>query len=176
MRICSLAAISTESARSNAGVLAANFIGAGVNPDTAVSRNELSCVCPDREFQAAVHSWTVRAGAGSVHAKLAEPGSRPCALIRRTCFKAGLARERKDGASIRGHLVSSQFPWEVKFASDSPVEGDGFELSVPVREGQCSSRLARYGSNPFQTWKPVFGGSRKHFCCFTRTFSRRTIT
>ena len=57
--------------------------------------------------------------------------SKPCALIRRPCFKAGLARERKDGASIRGHLVSSQFPWEVKFASDSPVEGDGFELSVP---------------------------------------------
>src|ERR1700740_1597522 len=27
-----------------------------------------------------------------------------------------------------------------------------------------------------QTWKPVFGGSRKHFCCFTRTFSHRTIT
>src|ERR1700724_4180550 len=32
------------------------------------------------------------------------------------------------------------------------------------------------GPGPFQTWKPVFGGSRKHFCCFTRTFSRRTIT
>ena len=53
---------------------------------------------------------------------------------------------------------------------------EGFEPSVPpVREGQCSSRLARSGSNPFQTWKPVFGGSRKRFC-FTRTFSRRTIT
>jgi hypothetical protein len=78
-----------------------------------------------------VQSRTVRAGAGSVHAKLAEPGSRLCALIRRTCLKAGLAREEADGASIRGHLVSSQFPWEVKFASDSPVEGDGFELSVP---------------------------------------------
>src|SRR6202030_3376379 len=59
---------------------------------------------------------------------------------------------------------------------DSPLDGARFELSVPVREGQCSSRLARYGSTPFQTWKRVFGGSRKHFCCFTRTFSRRTIT
>ena len=49
-------------------------------------------------------------------------------------------------------------------------------LAAEREEGQCSSRLARYGSNPFQTWKPVFGGSRKHFCCFTRTFSRRTIT
>jgi choline dehydrogenase-like flavoprotein len=35
------------------------------------------------------------------------------------------------------------------------MEGARFELSVPVREGQCSSRLARYGSNPFQTWKAV---------------------
>ena len=41
MRICSLAAISTESARSNAGVLAAYFIGAEVNPDSAVRENEL---------------------------------------------------------------------------------------------------------------------------------------
>ena len=38
MRICSLAAISTESARSNAGVLAANFIGAEVNPDPSKSK------------------------------------------------------------------------------------------------------------------------------------------
>jgi hypothetical protein len=67
-------------------------------------------------------------------------------------FEGGSCKgEEADGASIRGHLVSSQFPWEVKFASDSPVEGARFELSVPVREGQCSSRLARYGSNPFQT-------------------------
>jgi len=29
---------------------------------------------------------------------------------------------------------------------------------------------------PVSDLKPVFGGSRKHFCCFTRTFSRRTIT
>jgi hypothetical protein len=67
-------------------------------------------------------------------------------------FEGGSCKgEEADGASIRGHLVSSQFLWEVKFASASPVEGARFELSVPVREGQCSSRLARYGSNPFQT-------------------------
>jgi len=41
MRICSLAAIFTESARSNAGVLAAYFIGAGVYRDSVVRENEL---------------------------------------------------------------------------------------------------------------------------------------
>jgi hypothetical protein len=41
------------------------------------------------------------------------------------------SRVRTQFRSIRGHLVSSQFPWEVKFASDSPVEEAGCEPSVP---------------------------------------------
>ena len=85
MRICSLAAISTERARSNAEVLAANFIGAKV--DTALRENELRVA--DREFQELAHSPAVYTDPGSlVHAKLAEPPdpkSNPCETQGRNC-------------------------------------------------------------------------------------------
>jgi hypothetical protein len=58
--------------------------------------------------------------------------------------------DRNDGAR-RGSSPKNLGQRPSRFAQDSSLEGARFELSVPVREGQCSSRLARYGSNPFQT-------------------------
>ena len=116
MRICSLAAISTESARSNAGVLAANFIGAGVNPDTAVSRNELRMPRSRIPGSGAFVDRARRRGLGSCQTRgawFATVCTHPTHV-----FQGGSCKgEEVDGASIRGHLVSSQFPWEVKFAS-----------------------------------------------------------
>jgi hypothetical protein len=71
-----------------------------------------------------------------------------------------------------GHLVSSQFPWEVKFASDSPMEGDGFELLVPLltapREGFALIGAAIVLPPPTEVVRSlpeiisVAGGSRGH--------------
>src|SRR5260370_26566071 len=127
MRTCSLAAISTESARSNAWVLAANFIGAGLNPGTGVSRKELRMHRSRMPGSGGFVDRARRRGLGSCQTRgawFATVCTHPTHV-----FQGGSCQgEEADGASIRGHLVSSQFPWEVKFASDSPVEGDGFEL------------------------------------------------
>jgi hypothetical protein len=49
--------------------------------------------------------------------------------------------DRKGKDRVVGHVImpTSERRSEVRFALDSPVEGDGFELSVPREMGTVSS-------------------------------------
>ena len=58
--------------------------------------------------------------------------------------------EEADSASIRGHLVSSQFPWEVKFASvmsAPPFLGTSASAASKTATGNSSPRSRRLRSH-----------------------------
>src|SRR5580704_10732550 len=64
-------------------------------------------------------------------------------------FQGGSCKgEEADGASIRGHLVSSQFPWEVK--SRKRLSGGGSEIRT-LRPRKRGTMLVETGTVRFQS-------------------------